>query len=288
LRNTTSLLGRRGTGQGHVHWSGNFDEIQDFENEIRELFNGSGFMKDEDYTAHRDPLGAPKAGLSPELDGLAAFVKTLDHVSPSPFRKPDGSMTADALAGKALFTKLGCDFCHVAPEYTDSARGMLHDVGTIKPSSGQRSGAPLLGIDTPTLLGVWETAPYLHDGSAATLRDVLTTANPNDGHAFISALMPAQIDQLVAYLQQLDAELPLHKLPFESDFSDAGSSDAEAGPAEAAPPPIVAPVSESKGCACELAGGHRAGGELLALWSCLPLLALRGRHRSRRARREMA
>src|SRR4029078_5450703 len=100
------------------------------------------------------------------------------------------------LAGKALFNKLGCDFCHVAPDYTDSARGMLHDVGTMKPPSGSRSGAARLGTDPPPLLGVWETAPYLHDGSAATLRDVLTTANPNDGHAFVSALMPAQVDQL--------------------------------------------------------------------------------------------
>src|SRR5262249_39761655 len=96
LRNTTSLLGRRGTGQGPVHWSGNFDEIQDFENEIRELFNGSGFMADEDYKTRRDPLGPPKAGVSKELDALAAFVKTFDHVSPSPFRNPDGSMTAEA------------------------------------------------------------------------------------------------------------------------------------------------------------------------------------------------
>ena len=142
LRNTTSLLGRRGTGQGHVHWSGNFDEIQDFENEIRELFNGSGFMDDDAYAAHKDPLGTPKAGVSPELDAIAAYVDSFDHVDRSPYRNPDGSMTNDALAGKALFAKLGCDFCHVGPDFTDSSRGMLHDVGTLKPSSGSRSGRP--------------------------------------------------------------------------------------------------------------------------------------------------
>jgi YVTN family beta-propeller protein len=281
LRNTTSLLGRRGTGQGHVHWSGNFDEIQDFENEIRELFNGSGFMNDDAYAAHKDPLGSPKAGLSPELDGLAAFVATLDHVNPSPYRNPDGTMTADALAGKALFNKLGCDFCHVAPEYTDSARGILHDVGTIKPSSGHRSGGPLLGIDTPTLLGVWETAPYLHDGSAPTLRDVLTTANPNDGHAFVSELKPAELDQLIAYVEQLDNELPIHKLPFEPDATDAGADAAvtDAGAAETGPP-VLAPAAE-KGCGCELAGQSGARGYLV-LGSLVPLLVLRGRRRSRR------
>lgn len=271
LRNTTSLLGRRGTGQGNVHWSGDFDEIQDFENQIRHLFNGSGFMSDADYQqgTRKDPLGDKKAGVSPDLDALAAFVTTLDHVDPSPYRNPDGTMTADALAGKILFGKLGCDFCHVGADFTDSSRGMLHDVGTIKPGSGTRAGAPLLGIDTPTLLGVWETAPYLHDGSAPTLRDVLTTANPNDEHGFISSLTSQQVDQLVAYLQQIDNELPPHRLPFEpSEPSDAGvvagveaGVDAAMAPSagagaggipEPAPVPMRKLASPSKGCACRI------------------------------------
>ena len=215
LRNTTSLLGRRGTGQGPVHWSGNFDEIQDFEQEIRELFSGHGFMSDEALAVgtRARALGEPKKGTSPELDALAAYVTSLEHVNPSPFRNPDGSMTESAMAGKLLFGKLGCDFCHSGKDFTDSARGRLHDVGTLEPSSGSRSGGPLLGIDTPTLLGIWETAPYLHDGSAATLRDVLVTRNPNDQHGFVSSLAPEQVDQLVAYLEQLDEELPQHRLP---------------------------------------------------------------------------
>src|SRR4029079_3994013 len=105
------------------------------------------------------------------------------------------------------FEKLGCDFCHGGPDFTDSARGMVHDVGTITALSGQHAGGPLLGLDTPTLLGVWETAPYLHDGSAATLRDVLTTKNAGDQHGYVSALTPQQIDQLVADGSQTANEL---------------------------------------------------------------------------------
>jgi DNA-binding beta-propeller fold protein YncE len=287
LRNTPSLLGRRGMGEGNVHWSGNFDEIQDFETEIRDVFQGSGFIDDDVYNSgtHKDPLGDKKAGLSKELDALAAYVTTLDHVDPSPFRNPDGTMTAGALAGKELFKKLGCDFCHVGPDFTDSSRGMLHDVGTIKPSSGHRSGGPLLGIDTPTLLGIWETAPYLHDGSAPTLRDVLTTANPNDGHAFISALMPAQIDQLVAYLEQLDNELAPHRLPFESDL-DAGVADGKAPEEKDASPPMLAPVSAAKGCACEVGSRRNSGAELL-LASMLPLFVFCRRRRRRASRSEI-
>jgi hypothetical protein len=51
---------------------------------------------------------------------------------------------------------------------------------------------------------VWETAPYLHDGSAPTLLDVLTTANPNNRHGN-TALNDTELQELVAYLQQLDA-----------------------------------------------------------------------------------
>ena len=187
------------------------------------------------------PLGDPKAGLSPELDALAAYVASLDHVNPSPYRNPDGSLTPDGVAGKALFEKLGCDFCHGGPEFTDSARGLLHDVGTITALSGMRAGGPLFGFDTPTLLGVWETAPYLHDGSAPTLRDVLTTRNPSDLHGYVSSLSSQQVDQLVAYLQQIDSELPVHAIAVRSAFRRR--TGACTGTARVGPSPAAAPAS---------------------------------------------
>jgi YVTN family beta-propeller protein len=225
LRNTITLLGRRGTGQGRLNWSAALDEVQDFEHQIRELFGGTGFIADEQFhVGTRDqPLGDPKAGQSPELDSLAAYVTSLERVSPSPFRNADGTLTADGAAGKLLFEKLGCNFCHAGPSFTDSARGLLHDVGTITASSGMRAGQPLLGLDTPTLLGVWETPPYLHDGSAVTLRDVLTTKNPTGLHGFVSSLSPAELDLLVAYLQQVDDEEPVRRLPFEPPAPAAGA-----------------------------------------------------------------
>ncbi len=176
LRNTTTLHGRGGLAHGNVHWSANFDEIQDFEHDIRGAFGGRGFLSDADFAAAATPLGPPKAGRSAELDALAAYVASLDAASVprSPFRNPDGSMTAEALAGEALFAGLGCADCHAGATFTDSTApaATLHDVGTLRSTSGQRLGAALAGIDTPTLLGVWDTAPYFHDGSAATLDDV--------------------------------------------------------------------------------------------------------------------
>ncbi|HWP05072.1 MAG TPA: c-type cytochrome [Polyangiaceae bacterium] len=225
LRNTITLLGRRGTGQGRLNWSAALDEVQDFEHQIRELFGGTGFIADEQFHAgtHDQPLGDLKAGLSPELDALAAYVASLERVNPSPFRNADGTLTADGAAGQLLFEKLGCNFCHAGPAFTDSARGLLHDVGTITASSGMRAGQPLLGLDTPTLLGIWETPPYLHDGSAVTLRDVLTTKNPTGLHGFVSSLSLPELDQLVAYLRQIDDAEPVRRLPFEPPAAAAGA-----------------------------------------------------------------
>jgi YVTN family beta-propeller protein len=207
LRNTAVLNGRRGMGQGRVHWSANFDEIQDFEHDIRNAFGGTGFMTDAQFNTgtRNQPLGNAKAGVSADLDALAAYVSSLDKVGRSPFRNTDGSLTASALAGQALFRGAAqCVQCHAGPDFTDSASGLLRDVGTIKASSGKRLGAALTGIDTPTLKGLWNNAPYLHDGSAATLLDVLTTHNTSGRHGVTSGLTAAQLQNLVDYLQQID------------------------------------------------------------------------------------
>ena len=62
--------------------------------------------------------------------------------------------------------------------------------------------------DTPTLLGIYRTAPYLHDGSAKTLRDVLTTQNKEDKHGKTSHLKANEIDDMVEFLKSLPYETP--------------------------------------------------------------------------------
>lgn len=201
FRNTISLLGRRGTGHGNVHWTANFDEIQDFENDIRNNFGGTGFMSDVDFNAgtRSDPLGDPKTGLSSDLDALTAYVTSLNEGHPSPYRNPDGSLTVAAQAGKLLFEgSAACLSCHSGMDFTDNSR---HDVGTVQAHSGLASGQPIAGtgFDTPTLLGIWETAPYLHDGSAASLYDVIE----NTSHGNAGALSNTEQEQLIAYLLAL-------------------------------------------------------------------------------------
>jgi hypothetical protein len=211
LRNTIDLLGRAGMGHGALHWSGNFDEVQDFEHDLRGPFRGTGLMDDADFEAgtRDEPLGDPKAGLSEDLDALAAYVSSLDQHLPSPYRNPDGSLTEAAVRGRAVFEAAGCPECHRGDTLTDSGfepdgAARLHDVGTLAEGSGRRLGEPLTGLDTPTLHGLWHGAPYLHDGSAATLREVLTTRNPDDRHGTTSGLSERELDDLIAYLRSLD------------------------------------------------------------------------------------
>ncbi|MCB1613577.1 MAG: hypothetical protein KDI60_17765, partial [Xanthomonadales bacterium] len=178
LRNTISLRGRAGMGHGKVHWSANFDEIQDFENDIRLAFGGSGFLTNPQFAATSDPLGAPKAGLNADLDALAAYVASLgaEHLPASAWRNADGSVSAQAQVGQGVFETLGCASCHTPPRYTRSPLAGLDlvNVGTLRDTSGHRLGGVLPGIDIPTLLDLPNTAPYLHDGSAVTLEAVFS------------------------------------------------------------------------------------------------------------------
>jgi YVTN family beta-propeller protein len=238
LRNTRSLLGARGTSEGRIHWSANFNEIQDFERDIRDSFDGSGFMPDDEFNARKgangkyDPFSKPAAGVSKELDGLAEYFRTFDKVPRSPFRNPDGSFTKDARLGRKVFERAGCPTCHSGPDFTDSSldpKGPLHDVGTILPTSGSRLGGPLTGIDTPTLKGVWQSAPYLHDGRAKTLREIFTKYT-KDQMGTVSDLTPAELDQLVRYLEELD-DVPETPVPDDEEPTAGGGPSCSLGPA---------------------------------------------------------
>jgi YVTN family beta-propeller protein len=200
LRNTVSLRGRGGS-QGALHWSNNFDEVQDFEGQIRSLSGGTGLMANADFNAgtRSQPLGDPKAGLSADLDALAAYVQFQKEFAPSPLRNPDGTLTAQAVAGRTAFVARNCGSCHGGSAFTKSAGNNPEDVGTINADSGNRLGGPLTGIDVPTLRDVWATAPYLHRGSAATLGDAIRA------HAGVS-VTDTELANLVAYVAQIGSQ----------------------------------------------------------------------------------
>lgn len=203
LRNTISLRGRAGIGHGRLHWSGNFDEVQDFEGQIRNLAGGTGLMSDAAFNTdtRSQPLGTAKAGVSADLDALAAYVSSLSAMPQSAQRSSTGALTAAASAGRNVFASQNCASCHGGTNFATSGL-LLADVGTIKASSGTRLGAALSGIDVPTLRDVALTGPYLHDGSIAALGAAVTA------HRGVT-LGDADLANLVAYLGQIGSEEPV-------------------------------------------------------------------------------
>jgi YVTN family beta-propeller protein len=135
---------------------------------------------------------------------IDAYLKSLRPV-PSPYLA-NGHPSAAAQRGERLFMsdRTGCAICHPRPLFTD---GKGHDVGTVTEyhSLYAVKGADKLSdrFYSPVLLELWRTAPYLHDGSAATLRDVLTTQNRDDRHGRTSYLTAQEIDDLVEFLLTL-------------------------------------------------------------------------------------
>jgi len=115
---------------------------------------------------------------------------------PSPLMA-NSQLSAAAIRGLELFNRpaIGCASCHKPGLFTDLES---YDVGTAGPTD-QDGGE----FDTPSLVEIWRTAPYLHDGSAATLRDVLTARNRSDRHGQTSRLSEQELNDLVEYLLSL-------------------------------------------------------------------------------------
>jgi mono/diheme cytochrome c family protein len=152
----------------------------------------------------------------PLLDALAAFV---DFGLPAPVAPAtDPALVAK---GKALFERadVACATCHFGPRLTDSGRGNLgldlsghlelHDVGTCVTTGFADAahqdvdGNPreACQFDTPSLVGLAASPPYLHDGSAATLMDVLTQTRGKMGD--VRSLNDDELAALVEYLRSL-------------------------------------------------------------------------------------
>lgn len=126
---------------------------------------------------------------------IDAYMESLRPV-PSPYRR-DGVLSPAAERGRVLFhdEKVGCAPCHRGEFLTDMK---FHDVGT----AGRYDGGARR-FDTPTLVEGWRTGPYLHDGRAVSIREVLTTFNPEDRHGVTSGLTASQIEDLTEFVLSL-------------------------------------------------------------------------------------
>jgi cytochrome c peroxidase len=128
------------------------------------------------------------------IDDLLAFLVSL-RPQPSPHLTKEGRLTAAAQRGRALFHgKAQCAGCHPAPFFTDRK---MHNVGVL--THNEPDGR----YDTPSLIEVHRTSPYLHDGRAMTLKQVFTAHNEQRRHGNTHKLSATELDDLVAFLRSL-------------------------------------------------------------------------------------
>ncbi|MCA9567915.1 MAG: c-type cytochrome, partial [Myxococcales bacterium] len=120
-----------------------------------------------------------------ELDKIAAYVDWT-RLADTPMRGSDDPAIA---RGKALFERqdVGCASCHNGEAFTDNQSWSMFG---------------LTNVNTPTLAGIAGSGPYLHDGRASTLRDVLLFARTGE-MGDTSMLSDAELDDLEAYLESL-------------------------------------------------------------------------------------
>jgi len=139
-----------------------------------------------------------------DLDDLVAFIRSLPP--PPGLRGPDGRLTEAQRRGRQIFERqVGADgaeipagsrcvTCHAPPLYTNR---LPTRVASLAPTDTVEE------FDTPHLLGIGASAPYLHDGRARTLEEIWTVYGKNNSHGQTDDLSKTQLNDLVQFLRSL-------------------------------------------------------------------------------------
>lgn len=172
------------------------------------------------------------------LKALATFERTLVSQN-APFDRymegDEDAMTPAQVRGMELFGgKANCTKCHSGPHFTDFG---FHNIGVDTTDVGRYEHLPLptmkFAFKTPTLRDVEHRAPYLHDGSEKTLREVMEFYNrggnpsaretPNFDNEPLH-LTDREIEDLVAFMKALSGDgahgISPPELPNESQIPD--------------------------------------------------------------------
>jgi cytochrome c peroxidase len=126
----------------------------------------------------------------PEQEAIAvdAYLSSLTPVA-SPYLK-NGKLSKSAKSGKVIFDRVSCAHCHSGSYFTNLKK---YEMGIKDTYDKQNSW------DTPTLIELWRTAPYLHSGKYADLKDVFKI----EQHGIEEPLPEQDIKDLVEYISSL-------------------------------------------------------------------------------------
>jgi hypothetical protein len=224
-----------------LNWSAVRDEVQDFELNTRNVSGGQGLIRKGDGSVDPDvfnlviPAGNPapanhavNTGRDADLDQLAAWQAFGVRAPISPLR------TQNVATGRGLFAAANCQSCHggaawtrgivdfTPPPVAETITGgqlqrFLFQVGSFNPNQFNEKrpvGATIvtangaLGFNIPSLVSVFASAPYFHDGSAQTLDEVmLNVTHRSAGTNGTDTLTnPADRLELVKFLKSIQTD----------------------------------------------------------------------------------
>ena len=132
--------------------------------------------------------------VGPKLASLRAYQHSIEAPAP-----PPGSFdNAASVRGRVVFNQ-NCITCHVGANNTDNNSGVLHTASETGQDPAYALRTASKAYRTTPLRGLWQHAPYFHDGSAATLEEVVAHYN----NIRRLNLSDAQQRDLVQYLKSL-------------------------------------------------------------------------------------
>jgi cytochrome c peroxidase len=153
--------------------------------------------RDSAKTAIRAGFGRILFAERPEEDvqAIEEYLGSLRAV-PSP-RLIDGKLSPAAERGKKIFfdPKIGCARCHPEPYYTDKNAHAMGSAGPLDKPGDK--------FQTPRLLELWRTAPYLHDGRCLTVKELLVEGKHGSAEGDLGGLSGKDFDDLAEFLLSL-------------------------------------------------------------------------------------
>tara|TARA_R110002096_G_scaffold16898_1_gene57627 strand:- start:74253 stop:76175 length:1923 start_codon:yes stop_codon:yes gene_type:complete len=129
-------------------------------------------------------------GIAPsDAKDLQAYLENMEGVRVAGLA--NATLSAKQHRGKALFNRedVGCRTCHSGKNYSD---GKSYEMGD-----------DLDKVNTPSLIGLAASAPYYHDGSAASLRALVLGNASVQGMGHMEILDDKEVDELIAFLETL-------------------------------------------------------------------------------------
>ena len=245
--------------QRALNWSAVRDEVQDFTRNVRAVSGGGGLIR-IDALGNPVPEGVAglaqlpdlrptaNSGLNPDLDAISTYLALGVRAPISPV----SSNSQNAKRGRKLFENAGCQSCHGGPDWTTSiidftpppeaaeivdaqlvrflcrvgtfdaalfTDGVSNEIRANNAANVQARGA--LGINVPSLISVFASAPYLHSGAAPTLDAVLeNVSHRSAGSGGVDTLTNANDRRaLVRFLVSIDRDT----VPFPAQTPPANS-----------------------------------------------------------------